>query len=114
MHMNTTYKAFVAKAATEIMAKLVGQAAFDGSIEMDESYEKNEQMFEHYATLSAFAAEELARTLSQNWRTVDDGTVFFDVEDTLTSGIEKSIDRIDDTLSELKDGLREIRDAVMC
>lgn len=113
MHMNTIYKAFVAKAATEIMAKLVGQAAFEGSIEMDESYEKNEGMYQHFSRHAAFAAEELARTLSQNWRASNDGTVFFDVEDTLTSGIEKSIDQLNDTVAELKDGLRDIRDAIM-
>lgn len=113
MHMNTIYKAFVAKAATEIMAKLVGQAAFEGSIEMDESYEKNEEMYQHFSRHAAFAAEELARTLSQNWRASNDGTVFFDVEDTLTSGIEKSIDQLNDTVAELKDGLRDIRDAIM-
>lgn len=114
MHMNTIYKDFVAKAATEIMAKLVGQAAFEGSIEMDESYEKNEGMYQHFSRHAAFAAEELARTLSNIWSSQNDGTVFFDVEDSLTSRLEASIDRIDDQLEEVKGGLLQIRDAIKC
>ena len=101
MYMNTTYKAFVAKAAASLYAEMVGKVMNRETL--NQSFNDNKRMYEHMAIQATDAAEVLAKHLDDNWQAVGDkSTVFFDVQDSLTSGIERELN---DITSKLADGL---------
>ena len=82
MYLNTTYKAFVAKAAAKLMTEMVGKAIDNGSIDLEKSYDDNKLIYEHLTAQATCAAYELADHLNDWWGTNDGGqTVFFDVQD---------------------------------
>lgn len=92
MHMNTTYKVFVAHAAAKLMTEMVGYAIKNGDIDTTQSYNVNKDMYEHLAIHASRAAEALAEELEENWKaTGDHETVFFDVEDTPLTELEKAV-----------------------
>ena len=112
MYLNTTYKAFVAKAAAKLMTEMVGQAIENGSIDLDKSYNDNEQMYDHLAVQATSAAYKLADHLNDWWQGNDGGqTVFFDVQDSPTSRIENELSGIADKLEELTGEIKSIKDA---
>ena len=104
MYLNTTYKAFVAKVAAKLMTEMVGHAAKDGSINLDDSFDNNKRMYEHLSVQATSAAYMLADHMNDWWRGNDGGqTVFFDVQDSPTSRIENELAGIADKLEELID-----------
>lgn len=90
MYYNTTYKAFVAKAAAGLMQEMVTDAMAKGHIDNEKSWNDNKDKYEHLAWQASCAAEMLAKTLSDRWN--DGGhTVFFDPQDSLTSRLENAV-----------------------
>jgi hypothetical protein len=101
MYMNTTYKAFVAKAAASLFTEMVSKVMNKETL--DQSFNDNKQMYEHLAIQATGAAEVLAQHLSDNWQASgDQSTVFFDPQDTLMSGIEGELQGIADKLDDIK------------
>ena len=108
MYLNTTYKAFVAKAAAKLMAEMVGQRIFDGSIDPTASFKDNEQKYEHLAIQAALAAKTLANELQDTWDGVDRETVFFDVQDSPTSRLENGLADIAEKLEAIQDEIKKL------
>lgn len=102
MYTNTTYKVFVAKAAAGLMGEMVAHAMFNGKINNMESWNENKTVYEHLAVQARLAATALADELQEGW---SDGhqTVFFDVEDSLTSRLESAVYDVSQKLEELTD-----------
>ena len=88
MYLNTTYKAFVAKAAAKLMTEMVSKAIDNGSIDLSKSFNDNEHIYDH---------------LNDWWSASDHETVFFDVQDSPTSRIENELSDIADKLEQLVD-----------
>ena len=104
MFMNTTYKAFVAKAAASLYTEMVSKAIENGKISpfQGKSYNDNKDEFSFLATQAVCAAEELAKELENNWQAVGDhSTVFFDVQDSPTSNIERELNEISGQLLDI-------------
>ena len=108
MYLNTTYKAFVAKAAAKLMAEMVGQRILDGSIDPTASFKDNEQKYEHLAIQAALAAKTLANELQDMWDGVDRVTVFFDVQDSPTSRLENGLADIAEKLEAIQDEIKKL------
>ena len=108
MYLNTTYKAFVAKAAAKLMAEMVGQRILDGSIDPTASFKDNEQKYEHLAIQAALAAKTLANELQDTWDGVDRETVFFDVQDSPTSRLENGLADIAEKLEDIQDEIKKL------
>lgn len=103
MYMNTTFKAFVAKAATEFMKILMKQdlGKEDTTHITDDLLQ---EQFIRNAQDAIEAASTLAHELQEWWELAgDQKTIFFDVQDSLTSNIERE-------LSEIVAGLGKITD----
>ena len=108
MYLNTTYKAFVAKAAAKLMAEMVGQRILDGSIDPTASFKNNEQKYEHLAIQSILVAKTLASELQDTWDGVDRETVFFDVQDSPTSRLENGLADIAEKLEDIQDEIKKL------
>lgn len=108
MYMNTTYKAFVAKAAASLMQEMVGEAIAQGKIDVKKSWNDNKQMYEHLALQARLAASALADELQEGWNGVDHETVFFDVEDSLTSKLEEAVSDVAQKIEELTDEVKKM------
>ena len=108
MYMNTTYKAFVAKAAAKLMAEMVGQRILDGSIDPTASFKNNEEKYEHLAIQATLAAKTLANELQDMWRGEDRTTVFFDVQDSPTSRLENGLADIAEKLEDIQDEIKKL------
>lgn len=108
MYLNTTYKAFVAKAAAKLMAEMVGQRILDGSIDPTASFKDNEQKYEHLAIQATLAAKTLANELQDTWDGVDRETVFFDVQDSPTSRLENGLADIAEKLEDIQDEIKKL------
>ncbi len=108
MYLDTTYKAFVAKAATKLMAEMVGQRILDGCIDPSASFKDNEQKYEHLAIQAALAAKTLANELQDMWDGVDRTTVFFDVQDSPTSRLENELANIGEKLEDIQDEIKKL------
>lgn len=108
MYLNTTYKAFVAKAAAKLMAEMVGQRILDGSIDPTASFKNNEQKYEHLAIQATLAAKTLANELQDTWDGVDRETVFFDVQDSPTSRLENGLADIAEKLEDIQDEIKKL------
>ena len=104
MYPNTTYKAFVAKAAAGLMQEMVADAMAKGHIDNEKSWNDNVGKYEHLAWQASCAAETLAKTLSDRWNG-DGQTVFFDPQDSLTSRLENTISEVAEKIQELTDKL---------
>lgn len=101
MYMNTTYKAFVAKAAASLFTEMVIKVMNDETLKG--SFSNNEKMYEHLAIQSTLAADKLAGELEDWWRSKgDQSTVMFDVQDSLTSGIEAGLNDISEKLQDIE------------
>jgi hypothetical protein len=101
--MNTTFKAFVAKAATEFMKTLMKQ---DFGKEDTTHFTDDilQEQFIRNAQDAIEAASTLAHELQEWWKLAgDQKTIFFDVQDSTTSNIERE-------LSEIVAGLGKITD----
>lgn len=101
--MNTTFKAFVAKAATEFMKILMKQdlGKEDTTHFTDDLLQ---EQFIRNAQDAIEAASTLAEELTKWWDCKgDQKTIFFDVQDSTTSNIERE-------LSEIVAGLGQITD----
>ena len=108
MYMNTTYKAFVAKAAAKLMAEMVGQRILDGSIDPTASFKNNEEKYEHLAIQATLAAKTLANELQDMWIREDKTTVFFDVQDSPTSRLENGLADIAEKLEDIQDEIKKL------
>lgn len=90
MYMNTTYKAFVAETAAKIAAELVNRMTTT----------EDEDTVVHKAVRMA---DKLAGELEDWWQSKNGHeTIMFDVEDSLTSNIERELSGIADKLEELR------------
>lgn len=107
MYQNTTYKAFIAETAAKIAAQLTTQFAEsrDLSLLKSDSY-----YIEKIATASINVASVLAKEIEYWWQTKDQSTVMFDVQDSLTSNIERCLSDISDNLEEIRDELERGHD----
>lgn len=104
MYMNTTFKAFVAKAATELMKTLMKQDFIGKEATTHFTDEQLKEQFTRNAQDAIEAASTLAEELTKWWEcTGDHKTIFFDVQDSTTSNIERE-------LSEIVAGLGQITD----
>ena len=111
MYLNTTYKAFVAQAAAKLMTEMVGQARQAGLINLNNSFNENESMYEHLAVQDTSAAYKLADHLNDWWEGKDGHqTVFFDVQDSPTSRIECELSDIGDKLLCLTDEIKSFHE----
>jgi hypothetical protein len=109
MYLNTTYKAFVAKAAAGLMQEMVGEAISKGKIDIKKSWSDNEQMYKHLAVQSTLAAKALAQELNKGWTGEDGGkTVFFDVHDSLTSKLEEAVGDVAQKLEDLTEEVKKL------
>lgn len=99
MFQNTSYKTFVAKAATSLMTELLADALDKGRIDSNDSFDDSRSMYEHLALHAGRAAEILADTLKDSWS--DGETTFFDVEDSPTSKLEEAIANVGDCIGTL-------------
>jgi hypothetical protein len=104
MYMNTTYKAFVAKAATEFMKTLMKQDFIGKEDTTQFTDDILQEQFIRNAQDAIEAASTLAHELQEWWELAgDQKTIFFDVQDSPTSNIERE-------LSEIVAGLGKITD----
>jgi hypothetical protein len=101
--MNTTFKAFVAKAATEFM-KILMKQDFGKKDTTQFTDDILQEQFIRNAQDAIEAASTLAHELQEWWELAgDQKTIFFDVQDSTTSNIERE-------LSEIVAGLGKITD----
>ena len=107
-YLNTTYKAFVAKAASKLMTEMVGQRISDGYIDPTASFKDNEQKYEHLAIQATRAARTLAKELEDMWVGEDRTTVFFDVQDSPTSRLENELAGIGEKLEAIQDEIKNL------
>jgi hypothetical protein len=112
MYLNTTYKAFVAQAASKLMAEIVGLRILDGSIDPTASFKDNEQKYEHLAIQATLAAKTLAHELQDMWVGEDRTTVFFDVQDSPTSRLENELANIGEKLEDIQDEIKILNASV--
>ena len=112
MYLNTTYKAFVAKAAAKLMTEMVGQRISDGYIDPTKSFKDNEQKYEHLAIQATLAAKTLAHELQDMWVGEDRTTVFFDVQDSPTSRLENELANIAEKLEDIQDEIKILNASV--
>lgn len=104
MYMHTTFKAFVAKAATEFMKTLMKQDFIGKEDTTHFTDDQLKEQFTRNAQDAIEAASTLAHELQEWWELAgDQKTIFFDVQDSLTSNIERE-------LSEIVAGLDKITD----
>lgn len=94
MYMNTTFKAFVAKAATEFMKTLMKQD-FGKEDTTHITDDLLQEQFIRNAQDAIEAASTLAHELQEWWELAgDQKTIFFDVQDSPTSNIERELSEI--------------------
>lgn len=109
MYMNTTFKAFVAKAAAGLMQEMVADALAKGRINSEESWNENGPVYKYLAYHAALAAHVLAEELESNWKGMDGGqTVFFDVQDSPTSKLEEAVYDVSEKVQELADEVKKL------
>lgn len=99
--MNTTFKAFVAKAATEFM-KILMKQDFGKKDTTQFTDDILQEQFIRNAQDAIEAASTLAHELQEWWELAgDQKTIFFDVQDSLTSNIERELSEITDKLQDI-------------
>lgn len=109
MYLNTTYKAFVAKAAAGLMQEMAADAMAKGKIDNEKSWNDNKQMYEHLAIQARLAAEALAKELEEGWEGKDGHrTVFFDPQDSLTSRLEEAVSDIAQKIEDLTEEVKKL------
>lgn len=108
MYMDTTYKAFVAKAAAGLMQEMVADAMAKGRINNEKSWNDNKQMYEHLAWQATQCANVLAQALQNDWTSVDHSTVFFDPQDSLTSKLEEAVYDVSQKLEDLTEKVKTL------
>ena len=108
MYLNTTYKAFVAQAATKLMAEMVGHRINAGYIDPTASFKDNEQKYVLLSIQAALAAKTLANELQDMWIREDKTTVFFDVQDSPTSRLEYELAGIAEKLEAIQDEIKKL------
>lgn len=111
-YLNTTYKAFVAQAATKLMTEMVGQRIYAGYIDPTASFKDNEQKYEHLAIQATLAAKTLAKELEDMWFGEDKMTVFFDVQDSPTSRLENELANIAEKLEAIQGEIKDLESYV--
>ena len=103
--MNTTYKAFVAKAATEFMKEFMNELNT-----LNLTGDEMKVKFERYAMDAIEAASTLAEELTKWWDcTGDHKTIFFDVQDSTTSNIERELSEITGELQNIANKMLTIQ-----
>ena len=110
MYMNTTYKAFVAKAATEFMKTLMKKDFIGKEDTTHFTDEQLKEQFTRNAQDAIDAASTLAEELTKWWEcTGDHKTIFFDVQDSTTSNIERELSEIAGKLEDIADKMLTIQ-----
>lgn len=105
MYLNTTYKAFVAETAAKVAAEISKRFTCAGDV----SLLKNDEEAESIAISAVNVAEKLAMKLEEWWRSKGDhSTVFFDVQDSLTSRLEGEVAEIPGKIQELTDAVKKL------
>lgn len=103
--MNTTFKAFVAKAATEFMKEFMNELNT-----LNLTGDEMKVKFERYAMDAIEAASTLAEELTKWWDcTGDHKTIFFDVQDSPTSNIERELSEITGELQNIANKMLTIQ-----
>ena len=102
MYLNTTYKAFVAEAASKVAAEISKQFTSQANFG-DVSMLKNDDVCERIAIAAVNVADHLAQKLEEWWRCKGDrSTVMFDPQDSLTSRIEGELSDIAEKLQDIE------------
>lgn len=105
MYMNTTYKAFVAKAATEFMKEFMNELNT-----LNLTGDEMKVKFERYSMDAIEAASTLAHELQEWWELAgDQKTAFFDVQDSPTSNIERELSEITGELQNIANKMLTIQ-----
>ena len=112
MYLNTTYKAFVAKAAAKLMTEMVGQRINAGYIDPTASFKDNEQKYVILAIQATYAAKALANGLIDMWVDESHDTMFFDVQDSPTSRLENELANIAEKLEAIQDEIKILNASV--
>lgn len=106
MFMNTTYKAFVAETAAKVAAEISGAIVKNNGFQ-DPS---DTDLAEEISAKAVLVADTLAGELVDWWKSKGEyRTVIFDVQDSLTSNIERELsgiaESIDNIFEEIKGGM---------
>lgn len=98
MYQNTTYKAFVAETAAKVAAEISGAIVHNGG--MNSLYDKD--IVEEISDKAVLVADQLAGKLDDWWQSKGEHqTVMFDVQDSLTSNIERELSGIAENISSI-------------
>jgi hypothetical protein len=109
MYMNTTFKAFVAKAATEFM-KILMKQDFGKKDTTQFTDDILQEQFIRNAQDAIEAASTLAHELQEWWELAgDQKTIFFDVQDSPTSNIERELSEITGELQNIANKMLTIQ-----
>lgn len=101
MNLDTYRKAFIAKAAAQIMTEMVGQEIAKAHIDPLSKYMNNSSAYDQLSDEAVTAACMLTDKLEEKWAY---GTnTFFDPEDSVTSNIERRLDDISTALNDIKE-----------
>jgi len=101
MNLDTYRKAFIAKAAAQIMTEMVGREIAKVNIDPLSKYMDNSSAYDQLSDEAVKAACMLTDKLEEKWAY---GTnTFFDPEDSVTSNIERRLDDISTALNDIKD-----------
>ena len=101
MNLDTYRKAFIAKAAAQIMTEMVGREIAKVNIDPLSKYMDNSSAYDQLSEQAVKAACMLTDKLEEKWAY---GTnTFFDPEDSVTSNIERRLDDISTALNDIKE-----------
>ena len=101
MNLDTYRKAFIAKAAAQIMTEMVGREIAKVNIDPLSKYMDNSSAYDQLSEQAVKAACMLTDKLEEKWAY---GTnTFFDPEDSVTSNSERRLDDISTALNDIKE-----------
>jgi len=102
MNLDTYRKAFIAKAAAQIMTEMLGREIAKHNIDpQPRKVDDNQRAYERVSEQAVKAACMLTDKLEEKWAY---GTnTFFDPEDSVTSNIERRLDDISTALNDIKE-----------
>jgi hypothetical protein len=98
MYQNTTYKAFVAETAAKVAAEISGAIVKNNGTD----YPFDKDIAEEISFKAVLVADKLADKLDDWWQLKGEHqTVMFDVQDSLTSNIERELSGIAENISSI-------------
>ena len=94
--MTTNLKSFIVETAQSLMAQMVGQAIANGTIDINDSFNANESIYDHLATQATKAAQKLGHELVTLG--IQHKTDMFDGYNSTFAGIEDEIHNLSEIL----------------